>query len=79
MKQTPIAIILGMAQLLAVFPTAFAQLHADSQQFVRADAPVVALTHVRIIDGTGAEPLEESNDHHRRWKDHGHITQQQPS
>jgi imidazolonepropionase-like amidohydrolase len=45
--------------LLAVFPTTFAQLPADSQQFIRVEAPVVALTHVRIIDGTGAEPLED--------------------
>lgn len=55
MKQPLIAIILW----LAVCPTAFAQLPADSQQFIRVEAPVVALTHVRIIDGTGAEPLED--------------------
>src|SRR4051794_24166197 len=50
--------IITILLLLAVFPTAFGQLPADSQQFIRVDAPVVALTHVRIIDGTGAEPLE---------------------
>ena len=27
---------------------------ADVQQFITVDAPVIALTHVRIIDGTGA-------------------------
>ena len=32
---------------------------ADRQQFIRAEAPVVALTHVRVIDGTGAAPLED--------------------
>ena len=37
--------------------TAFAQ--SDRQQFIRTDAPVIALTHVRIIDGTGAAPLED--------------------
>ena len=32
---------------------------SDRQQFIRADAPVIALTHVRVIDGTGAAPLED--------------------
>ena len=27
---------------------------SDLDQFVRVSAPVVALTHVRVIDGTGA-------------------------
>src|SRR2546422_1055799 len=27
--------------------------------FVAVDAPVVALTHVRVIDGTGAAPAED--------------------
>jgi imidazolonepropionase-like amidohydrolase len=29
------------------------------QQFVRVNAPVVALTHVRVIDGTGSEPKDD--------------------
>ena len=28
----------------------------QERQFVAIDAPVVALTHVTVIDGTGAEP-----------------------
>jgi imidazolonepropionase-like amidohydrolase len=32
---------------------------SDRQQFIRIEAPVVALTHVRVIDGTGAAPLED--------------------
>src|SRR5262249_15933258 len=32
---------------------------SERQQFVRVDAPVVVLTHVRIIDGTGAEPRDD--------------------
>lgn len=51
--------IMTILLLLTVFPTAFAQIPADSQQFIRVEAPVVVLTHVRIIDGTGAEPLED--------------------
>ena len=29
------------------------------QRFISVDAPVVALTHVRVVDGTGAEPTED--------------------
>ncbi|HYV06276.1 MAG TPA: amidohydrolase family protein [Blastocatellia bacterium] len=32
---------------------------AERQQFVRVEAPVVVLTHVRVIDGTGAAPVED--------------------
>jgi imidazolonepropionase-like amidohydrolase len=32
---------------------------SDRQQFIRTEAPVIALTHVRVIDGTGAAPLED--------------------
>src|SRR5258707_4397474 len=32
---------------------------ADRQQFIRTEAPVIALTHVRVIDGAGAPPLED--------------------
>lgn len=32
---------------------------SDRQQFIRVEAPVVALTHVRVIDGTGAAPRED--------------------
>ncbi|MEP7227535.1 MAG: amidohydrolase family protein [Gemmatimonadales bacterium] len=29
------------------------------QRFISVDAPVVALTHLRLVDGTGAEPAED--------------------
>jgi len=32
---------------------------SDRQPFIRVEAPVIALTHVRVIDGTGAAPLED--------------------
>jgi imidazolonepropionase-like amidohydrolase len=32
---------------------------AERQQFIRVEAPVVVLTHVRVIDGTGAAPLDD--------------------
>src|SRR5215213_2596672 len=31
----------------------------DRQQFIRVEAPVIALTHVRVIDGTGAAPRDD--------------------
>ena len=32
---------------------------AERQQFIRVEAPVVVLTHVRIIDGTGGPAIED--------------------
>jgi imidazolonepropionase-like amidohydrolase len=32
---------------------------ADRQQFIRVEAPVIALVHVRVIDGTGAARLDD--------------------
>lgn len=31
----------------------------ERQQFIRAEASTIVLTHVRVIDGTGAAPLED--------------------
>ena len=46
--------------LLALSTASPAQgLPSDLQQFVRVNSNVVALTHVRVIDGTGAAPLED--------------------
>ena len=49
--------------LLVAASTAGAQtrptLSASTRRFVSVDAPVVALTHVRLVDGTGAAPSED--------------------
>src|SRR5437588_12199205 len=46
--------------LLSVFITCLAQTpQSDRQQFIRVDATVIALTHVRVVDGAGAAPLED--------------------
>src|SRR5258706_14389609 len=46
--------------LLSISNTCLAQTPpSDRQQFIRIEAPIVALTHVRVIDGTGAAPLED--------------------
>ena len=42
------------------FVNCFAQApQSDRQQFIRAEAQVVALTHVRVIDGTGVAPRDD--------------------
>src|SRR2546421_2227089 len=46
--------------LLTICVASFAQApQSDLKQFIRVDSNVVALTHVRVIDGTGAAPLED--------------------
>jgi imidazolonepropionase-like amidohydrolase len=44
----------GLSAVLYV--STFAQ---GTQQYIRYSDPVIALTHVRIIDGTGAAPIED--------------------
>jgi imidazolonepropionase-like amidohydrolase len=45
--------------LFTVSIASLAQTPSDRQQFIRVEAPVIALTHVRVIDGTGAAPMED--------------------
>src|SRR6266699_6132933 len=51
----------ALAALLLVPALATAQRPTLSavKQYVAVDTPVVALTHVRVIDGTGAAPKED--------------------
>jgi imidazolonepropionase-like amidohydrolase len=44
--------------IFTVAAAAFAQA-PDRQQFIRTAAPIIALTHVRVIDGTGATPNDD--------------------
>ena len=48
--------------------TSFAQT-PDRQQFIRTEAKLIALTHVRVIDGTGAAAKRRSNYRDQRRKD----------
>ncbi len=43
--------------LVVSFSVSFAQ-QSDRQQFIRIEAPLIALTNVRVIDGTGAPARE---------------------
>ena len=45
--------------LFTAFVNGLAQPQAERQQFIRVEAPVIALVHVRVIEGTGAAPLED--------------------
>jgi imidazolonepropionase-like amidohydrolase len=48
----------ALVLLLALCFSGFAQPQSDRQQFIRYDSSVIALTNVRVIDGTGAPPRE---------------------
>jgi imidazolonepropionase-like amidohydrolase len=52
-------IVISLLLLFTAGVCCFAQPQSDRQQFVRAEAPVIALTHVRVIDGTGAPARED--------------------
>lgn len=51
-------ISLAVILFFCVVVTSFAQT-PERQQFIRVEAPLVVLTHVRVIDGTGASALED--------------------
>jgi ABC-type sulfate/molybdate transport systems ATPase subunit len=56
-------IVLGILLLLLPLGNAFTQnrpaLSQETREFVSVDAPSVALTHVRVIDGTGAPAVAD--------------------
>lgn len=51
--------IVALILVLTISTASLAQAPQPDRQFIRVEAPVVALTHVRIIDGTGATPTED--------------------
>lgn len=60
MKTTTVLIVLLSLFISCSSINAFAQAPtSERQQFIRAEAPLIWLTHVRVIDGTGAAPLED--------------------
>ncbi len=52
------SLLTALFSLMLAF-SAVAQQQNENQQFIRVQAPLIALTSVRIIDGTGAAPLED--------------------
>jgi hypothetical protein len=52
--------LIPVLPVLPVVPVLPAQTPSPNvQRFISVDAPTVALTHVRLVDGTGAEPGED--------------------
>ncbi|MBI4542781.1 MAG: amidohydrolase, partial [Gemmatimonadetes bacterium] len=51
----PALVCLWAAPVYAQAPN----LSPEVRQFVSVEAPVVALTHVRVVDGMGAPPAED--------------------
>ena len=45
--------------ILLSFPLNCVAQQSDRQQFIRVEAPLIALTNVRVIDGTGGAPRED--------------------
>jgi imidazolonepropionase-like amidohydrolase len=54
MKTTTVVLLLFIA-----LSNCLAQPQSDRQQFIRVEAPVVALAHVSVIDGTGAAARDD--------------------
>jgi imidazolonepropionase-like amidohydrolase len=52
-------IVFAFLLFATTFANSYAQSAAERQQFIRTDAPLIALTHVRVIDGTGAAPRDD--------------------
>jgi imidazolonepropionase-like amidohydrolase len=51
--------VVALFLLFALCLPCLAQTLAERQQFIRVEAPLIALAHVRVIDGAGAAPLED--------------------
>src|SRR5258708_4095290 len=49
---------LPLLLVVCLFTRSFAQA-PDRQQFIRTEAPLIALTHVRVIDGTGVAARDD--------------------
>src|SRR5271167_4097264 len=58
MKKAILPIFLSLAATATCWPQAASKLSPEVRAFVKEDAPLLALTHVRVIDGTGAAPRD---------------------
>ena len=56
MRKLAAPILLSLALPTLSWPQATSKLAPEVRAFVKEDAPVLAVTHVRIIDGTGTAP-----------------------
>lgn len=51
--------LIAAAACVASATSAFAQTPAPLKPYIKEDSPTLVLNHVRVIDGTGAPPLED--------------------
>jgi hypothetical protein len=58
MRKSLVALCL-LLFMLAPALTQTAQLSQEVREFVSVEAPTLALTHVRVIDGTGAPAVQD--------------------
>src|SRR4030095_2776291 len=59
-RKDSMKITLALLLLCSLAVPSFAQgPQSERQQFIRTDAQVIALVHVRVIDGTGAAVLDD--------------------
>lgn len=79
MRSEPAALLATVFAIAVAAPARPAQAQSSPppsrRDYVRIDAPVVALTHVRVIDGTGAEPKPDQTV----VLDHGKIRSIEPA
>jgi len=59
MRKALLPLLYGLAWPSLCCPQTASRLSPEVRAFVKEDAPVVALRHVRLIDGTGAAPRAE--------------------
>ena len=53
------ALFLATSAIAAQAPATRPKLSPETREFVSVDAPIVALTHVKLIDGTGAPAVDD--------------------
>ncbi|NOT07508.1 MAG: amidohydrolase family protein [Gemmatimonadales bacterium] len=58
-RSVPLAIVAALGFFARGAPAQRPQLSANARQYVSVDSTIVALTHVRVIDGTGAPARED--------------------
>src|ERR1700760_5062677 len=61
LRLAPVAAIALSFAVLAPLQAQKPALAPDVLKYVKVNAPAILLTHVRVIDGTGAAPLEDQN------------------
>lgn len=59
MRRIVLSTICSSIAAAGAFAQSASQLSPEARAFVKIDAPLVALTHVRVIDGTGAPPRSD--------------------